>query len=35
MAFHFGIRPWEIDRLSMSEFYGFCDAVDELAKEKT
>jgi len=35
LAFHFGIRPWEIDRLTIDEFYAFCDAADELAKEKT
>jgi hypothetical protein len=33
MAFHFGIRPWEIDSLTIDQFYAFCDALDEIAKK--
>ena len=30
LAYHFGIKPWEIDRLSIHEFYALCDACESL-----
>lgn len=30
LARHFGIKPWEIDRLTVEEFIAFCDAVDHI-----
>lgn len=33
LAYHFGIRPWEIDNLSIDEFYAFCDACDYLNEQ--
>jgi hypothetical protein len=30
LAFHFHIRPWEIDLLTIDEFYGFCDAIEKM-----
>jgi hypothetical protein len=32
LAYHFGIRPWEIDKLTWAEFEQFCQAADELNK---
>jgi hypothetical protein len=34
LAYHFGVRPWEINLLTIDQFYGLCDACDELAKEE-
>jgi hypothetical protein len=30
LARYFNVRPWEIDSLTIDEFYAFCDAVDDL-----
>lgn len=27
---HFGIKPWEIDRLTVTEFLALCQYVDQL-----
>jgi len=27
------VRPWEIDLLTIDEFYGLCEACDDLSKE--
>ena len=32
LAVHCHIRPWEIDNLSIDEFYAFCDTVDAIQK---
>lgn len=29
----FGIRPWEMDRLTVAQFYALQDAVDQRGKE--
>jgi hypothetical protein len=30
---HFGIRPWEYDLLTISQFYALCKACDEISKK--
>jgi hypothetical protein len=34
LAYHFNVRPWEIDLLTIDEFYALCDACDELNKRE-
>lgn len=33
LTYHFGLRPWEIDRLTLDEFEAYCRAVRELEKQ--
>jgi hypothetical protein len=33
LAHHFGIRPWEIERLSYADFTSLCAALDAIGKE--
>ena len=33
LAYHFGVRPWEIDLLTVDEFDHLCAAVDQIAEE--
>lgn len=34
LAFHFRVRPWEIDLLTIREFYALCEACDVLNDPK-
>lgn len=34
LAYHFGIRPWEIEKLTWAEFELFCAEVDQLNKQQ-
>lgn len=33
MTYHFGLRPWEIDRLTVVQFDGYAAAVDNLNRK--
>lgn len=33
LAFHFGIRPWEVDDLTYGEMSPFLDALQNLNRE--
>jgi hypothetical protein len=33
LAHYFGIRPWEIDLLTHSEFLGLCRVIEEMSKD--
>ena len=32
-AYHFGIRPWEVDLLTYRDFENLCAAVEQINKE--
>jgi hypothetical protein len=33
LAYHFGMKPWDVDRLTVAEFDLFCRAVAEIERE--
>jgi hypothetical protein len=33
LAYHFGLHPWDVDRLTWWQFDAFCDAADEIARQ--
>ena len=33
LAYHFHIRPWEIELLTYPQFVAMCDAVEQINKE--
>lgn len=33
LTYHFGLMPWDIDRLLVSHFHAYCAAVDKLDRE--
>lgn len=33
LAYHFGLKPWELDRLRWWEFSAFCTAIDDMARQ--
>ena len=33
LAHHFGVRPWEIDLLTVPDFHTLCAAADELKRQ--
>jgi hypothetical protein len=34
LTYHFGLKPWDVDRLSLVEFDAYCSEVDSIEKER-